>query len=150
MRNLVRACMAMALSAALFTLPPAHQASAQASIPETLVQGCSTEIVKFCKPVSPGQGRVVACLYAYGDKLSDDCAFAMYDASEQYENTMAALRYLAKKTSCRSDIAAYCKGIPAGGGRIYDCIKKNKATLTDGCRAALPKAEELLRSAGIK
>jgi len=150
MRKWVRSFLVLALGLIFIALPVSHHASAQQSIPETLVLGCSKEIVKFCKPVTLGQGRVVACLYSYSDKLSADCAFAMYDASEQYENIMSALRYLAKKTSCRSDITSYCKGIPPGGGRIYDCIKKNKATLTNGCRAALPKAEELLRRAGIR
>ncbi len=124
------------------------QAYAQ-SIPATLLNGCKKEINTHCKSVTPGEGRMAACLYSYNDKISVDCAFAMYDASEQWEQTMAALRHIARKSACRSDIAQYCKGVPPGGGRIYECIRKNKATLTDGCRAALPKAEQLLKSAGI-
>lgn len=37
---------------------------------ETVAKGCQKEIEGFCKDVTPGQGRVLACLYAYGDKLS--------------------------------------------------------------------------------
>jgi hypothetical protein len=124
-------------------------AAAQEPIPQILKQGCAKELNTYCKTVSPGEGRVVACLYSRNDKLSVDCAFAMYDASEEYEQVMAALRHIARKTACRSDIAQYCKDVPQGGGRIYECITKNKATLTDGCRAALPKAEGLLKEAGI-
>lgn len=124
-------------------------AAAQESIPQMLQQGCAKELQTYCKSVTPGEGRIVACLYSRSDKLSSNCAFAMYDASEEYEQVMAALRHIARRTACRSDIAAYCKGVPPGGGGIYRCIVKNKATLTDGCRAALPKAEGLLREAGI-
>lgn len=124
-------------------------ATAQETIPEILAQGCEKEVTTYCKSVTPGEGRVVACLYSRGDKLSVDCSFAMYDASEEYEQVMAALRHLARRTACRSHIAQYCKDAPPGGGRVYGCLMKHKAMLTDNCRAALPKAEGLLREAGI-
>ncbi len=45
-------------------------AMAQESLIETVANGCKAEIEKYCKNVTPGQGRVLACLYAYEDKLS--------------------------------------------------------------------------------
>lgn len=123
--------------------------AAQETIPQMLVNGCGDEIKKFCKKVTPGQGRVAACLYSYGDKISMNCTFAVYDATDKLNQTMAALSHIARKTSCRSDLASYCKGVRPGGGRLYNCIRKNKATLTDGCRAALPKAEMMLRDVGV-
>ena len=33
--------------------------------------------------MTPGQGRVLACLYAHGDKLSAKCEYALYDAAAQ-------------------------------------------------------------------
>jgi hypothetical protein len=32
---------------------------------------------------------------------------------------------------CSSDIKQQCSKVVPGGGRIFDCINKNKATLTD-------------------
>jgi len=110
---------------------------------------CGSDIKQFCSPITPGGGRVVACLFANNDKISGQCTFAMYEASDRLAATMAALGHLAKNTSCRSDLKQYCRGIPVGGGRLYNCLRGNRATLTDGCRAALPKAEALLRNAGI-
>lgn len=127
----------------------AATASAQGTIPETLKNGCSKDLKSHCKSVTPGEGRLVACLYAYGDKLSADCAFAVYDAYDQLEAVTAAVAHIVKDTSCRSDIRQYCRNVPPGGGRIFECVNKHKATLTDGCRAALPRAEQLLKSAGI-
>ena len=33
--------------------------------------GCQKELVTYCQDVTPGNKRVLACLYAYGDKLSN-------------------------------------------------------------------------------
>ena len=125
---------------------PAH---AQATIPQALVLNCASDIKNFCSNITIGGGRVVACLYAHNDKITGQCTFAMIEASVALNATMASLRHLAKNTSCRSDLRQYCRGIPAGGGRLYRCLRSNRATLTDGCRSALPKAEMLLRQAGL-
>jgi hypothetical protein len=34
---------------------------------------CKTELKQYCANVTPGQGRELACLHAYDDKLSDAC-----------------------------------------------------------------------------
>ena len=41
------------------------------------------ELETYCKDVTPGDGRILACLYAHGDKLSGQCEYALYDAAEQ-------------------------------------------------------------------
>lgn len=126
-----------------------NSAHAQATIPQALALNCASDIKNYCSNITIGGGRVVACLFAHNDKITGQCTFAMYEASEAFTATLAALRHLARTTSCRSDLRQYCRGIPAGGGRLYKCLRSNKATLTDGCRAALPKAEALLVRAGM-
>ena len=59
--------------------------SAQESLIETVANGCKTELETYCKTVTPGEGRVLACLYAYGDKLSGKCEYALYDAAARLE-----------------------------------------------------------------
>lgn len=56
---------------------------------------------------------------------------------------MKELQSRAKICSC--DILQYCSKVPAGGGRIFDCLKRNKATLTDECREGLPHFEKMLK-----
>ena len=53
---------------------------------ETFMQGCKTELENYCKDVTPGEGRVIACIYAHEDKLSDRCENALYDSAQQLEN----------------------------------------------------------------
>ena len=141
--------LAVVLGLVIWSNGSLNPARAQATIPQSLALNCGSDIKQFCSSITPGGGRVVACLFANNDKISGQCTFAMYEASDRLAATMAALGHLAKNTSCRSDLKQYCRGIPAGRGRLYNCLRSNRATLTDGCRAALPKAEALLRNAGI-
>lgn len=124
-------------------------AQAQSLIPQKLAAGCGPELKKFCAKITPGEGRIVSCLYSHGDKVSGRCAFAVYDAMEQFDAIMDALVYLARNTSCRSDINQYCSNVPAGGGALYRCVRKHKATLTKECREVLPRAEAMLKRAGL-
>ncbi len=80
--------------------------SAQESLIETVANGCKTEIETYCKTVTPGEGRMLACLYAYGDKLSGKCEYALYDAAARLERAVAALTYVAKE--CEADLTANC------------------------------------------
>ena len=50
-----------------------------------MAKGCEAAITTTCKDVTPGEGRILACLYAHGDKLSGKCEYALYDAAIQLE-----------------------------------------------------------------
>jgi hypothetical protein len=101
---------------------------------EAVKEGCKTELDKFCKDVSPGEGRVLACLYAYEDKLSGRCVYALYDAANQLERAVMALRYLANE--CKEDITKFCANVEPGEGRILKCIEKNESKISSRCNQA--------------
>ena len=109
--------------------------SAQQSLVETVATGCKTEIESYCKTVTPGEGRILACLYAHQDKLSGKCEFALYDAAVRLERAVAALSYAANE--CEDDLDKYCQGVPAGEGRLLECIDKNDAKVSSRCKQAL-------------
>ena len=101
---------------------------------ETAMEGCKTELDTYCKTVTPGEGRILACLYAYEDKLSGRCVYALYDASNQLERMVMALRYLAGE--CKADIASFCADTEPGEGRILKCLDKNQAKVSARCKQA--------------
>ena len=107
---------------------------AQQSLIETVANGCKAEIEKYCGNVTPGEGRVLACLYAYNDKLSGRCEYALYDASVQLERAVAALSYVANE--CSLDLTKYCAGVAAGEGRLHECLQKNDAKVSNRCKQA--------------
>ncbi len=110
-------------------------ATAEQNLIETVANGCKVEIEKYCAQVTPGESRVLACLYAYGDKLSAKCEFALYDAAVQLERAVAALTYVANE--CDEDLDKYCRSIEPGEGRLLDCIDKHDKQVSKRCKQAI-------------
>ena len=117
---------------ALVLALPVHAAE---SLIDSVAKGCEQELKTYCKDVTPGEGRVLACLYAFGDKLSGQCEYALFDAAVQLERAVAALSYLANE--CRDDLVTYCADIKPGEGRLIQCIDKNEAKVSGRCKQAL-------------
>ena len=123
------------IGVAVVSLGLAGNLSAQETLIETVANGCKTEITTYCKDVKPGEGRILACLYAYEDKLSGKCEYALYDAAARLERAVAALTYVAKE--CEADIVANCGGVKAGEGRVLQCLEKNEAKVSARCKGAI-------------
>ncbi len=107
---------------------------AQQRLVESVVTGCKAELEKYCGQVTPGEGRILACLYAHNDKLSGRCEYALYDAAVQLERAAAALAYVANE--CGPDVRKHCTGVQAGEGRLLDCLKKKDAEVSNCCKQA--------------
>ncbi len=108
--------------------------TAQQGLIETVANGCKDELEKYCSNVTPGEGRVLACLYAYEDKLSGRCEYALYDAASRLERAVAALSYAVNE--CSSDLKQYCGGVAAGERRLLECLQKNDAKVSNRCKQA--------------
>jgi hypothetical protein len=102
---------------------------------ETVANGCKIEIEKYCRQVTPGQGRVLSCLYAHEDKLSGKCEYALYDAAVQLERAVASLSYVANE--CDADLEKFCRSIASGEGRLLDCLEKHDKKVSGRCKQAL-------------
>ena len=105
----------------------------------TVVEGCETELMAYCSNVMVGEGRVLACLYAHGDKLSGKCEYALYDAAAQLERFVATLSYLASE--CEDDLDKYCGSVPAGEGRLAKCLLDQKDKISKRCNQAIEDVE---------
>jgi hypothetical protein len=102
---------------------------------EIVADGCSKEINTYCKGVTPGEGRILACIFAYQDKLSNRCEYALYDAAAQLERAITALTYLANE--CRNDLKTFCSDVKPGEGRLINCIDKNMEKVSSRCKQAI-------------
>jgi hypothetical protein len=109
--------------------------SAQQKLVDSVVKGCDQELKTYCKDVTPGEGRGLACLYAFSDKLSAKCEYALYDAAVQLERAINALSYAVNE--CRDDLTKFCSDIKPGEGRLLQCIEKNDTKVTTRCKQAL-------------
>jgi Cysteine rich repeat len=109
-------------------------ASAQDIVAE-VQKGCATEIEQYCKGVTMGEGRLAACFYAYEDKLSNQCQYALYEAASQLEAAAVTLDYFV--TQCGSDIVKLCPDVEAGEGRIFACLTSQSTALSTSCSQAV-------------
>ncbi len=111
------------------------QAQTTDTLADDLKKACNKELTTFCKGVPPGQGRILACLYAFEDKVSDKCMYGLYDASLQLEQAVAAIKFAASQ--CKSDLDKYCANVQVGQGRGLACLKKNDKNVSQPCKDAL-------------
>jgi hypothetical protein len=111
-------------------------AGAIESLVESVATGCEKELKSYCSKVTPGEGRILACLYAHNDKISGQCEYALYDAAAQLERFVAALTYVVNE--CEDDLAKYCGSVREGEGRLAECLLvKNKDRISKRCNQAV-------------
>ncbi len=106
---------------------------------ESVARGCEKELTGYCGNVTPGDGRILACLYAHSDKLTGQCEYALYDAAVQLERFVAALSYVANE--CDADLEQFCADVAVGEGRVLKCLEKNSGRISTRCTQALKVVE---------
>ncbi|WP_075222091.1 cysteine rich repeat-containing protein [Acuticoccus yangtzensis] len=96
-----------------------------------VLDACSADIASLCGEVEPGNGRVMACLYAFESSVSDACDAAIADTADILDTMFASLSYA--RQMCMEDAASLCGDVEAGEGRVLSCLKEKEAELSDGC-----------------
>jgi hypothetical protein len=127
--------LAVAMSLCVIMLIGGMAFAEEKGLGEIVLDGCQKDIETYCKGVKPGEGRILACLYAYQDKLSNRCEYALYDAAAQLERAITALTYLANE--CKDDLKKYCSDVKPGEGRLINCIDKNMEKVSNRCKQAI-------------
>ena|ERR1700745_881387 len=90
-----------------------------------IANACAADIKSLCAGVTPGEGRLEACIKTHSGEASDGCRAAL-------------LKDAAIRNACAADIKQNCAGIPLGSGRLGACMKAHFANLSDACKKALP------------
>jgi hypothetical protein len=129
-----------------------NSASAQSSVGKTILDkltakvaklesACAGDIKKYCRTVTPGEGRMIYCMHAHEDKISPKCAFELGDAATSVQTTADALKD--GVIACKAEIAGVCGKVVPGQGRIATCLLENKSTVSSGCGEAIKKIEAM-------
>ena len=103
-------------------------------------EACKADINHYCDTVTIGNGRLMACLYAHEDKISEDCDDATDDVLAILDTVLA--RVVDVQSQCISEINKLCSDVKYGEGRILTCLKDNISSLTDDCKKAMPPIAE--------
>lgn len=105
-----------------------------------LETSCGADIKKYCSTVTPGEGRILYCMQAHEDKISDDCGSVLDEVAFQVEATADRLREAVN--ACRSDIDKFCAKTQPGQGRIAACLAANRTSVSKNCVEAVQALQE--------
>ena len=105
-----------------------------------LETACGEDVKKFCSTVTPGEGRIMLCMQAHEDKISDGCASTLDEVAYQAEATADNLREAVN--ACRGDIDKVCATTEPGQGRLAACLATNKTSVSKGCADAVQKFQD--------
>ena len=104
-----------------------------------LQSACAKDIKKYCKDVTPGEGRVIYCMQAHEDKISPQCTFELEDELTSVQNSLDDLKNAI--SACKAEITGICGKVIPGQGRIATCLLANKSTASKDCADAIQKIE---------
>jgi len=136
----------------LLAVSSAGPVSAQTDLGKTLLDkltarvaklesACAKDIKKYCKTVTPGEGRMIYCMEAHEDKISAKCTFELGEAATSVQTAADALKDAV--IACKAEINGVCGKVPPGQGRIAACLLSNKSTASAGCAEAIKKIESM-------
>jgi hypothetical protein len=106
-----------------------------------LENACASDIKKYCKDVTPGEGRMIYCMQAHEDKISPKCTFELGEAASSVQATADLLK--TGVVACKAEIAGVCGKTQPGQGRIAACLIANKSTASKDCADAIQKVEAM-------
>jgi hypothetical protein len=99
---------------------------------------CAADVRKFCPDVPVGAGRILACLESHSSELSSECQQDLRGRKQRNQKRREAIQ--ANKpwiTACSGDIRTHCHAVPAGAGRIRECLHAHESSLSDACKSML-------------
>ena len=91
-----------------------------------LESACGKDITKYCRTVTPGEGRMIYCMQAHEDKISTKCAFELGETATSVQTAADALKDAV--IACKDEKNGVCGKILPGQGRIADCLLPNNTT----------------------
>jgi len=106
-----------------------------------LESACANDIKKYCKTVTPGEGRLIYCMQAHEDKISVKCTFELGEAATSVQTAADALKDAV--IACKAEITGVCGKTVPGQGRIAACLLSNKSAASAGCADAINKIESM-------
>jgi Cysteine rich repeat len=89
---------------------------------------CMQDAEKLCQGITPGGGRIAACLKSHKDQLSDACKSRVAEFREEAQ-------------SCEADVKRLCPNTKPGPER-HDCMMQHKDQVSAACKEFAGKMME--------
>ena len=108
-----------------------------------LHEACKADLEKYCSAVTPGAGRIMACLYAHEEVISDACDEATSDMSDIIDSVLGVAGDAI--AICLPDIKKHCADTKLGEGRLLSCLDDKSSELGADCKGIVSRfADRLL------
>ena len=106
-----------------------------------LETACAKDISKYCKTVTPGEGRMIYCMQAHEDKITAQCDYELGEAASSVQVSLDGLKDAI--LACKAEITGVCGNTVPGQGRVAACLVANKSTASKDCVDAIQKVEAM-------
>jgi hypothetical protein len=100
-----------------------------------LAAACKEDLKTYCNSVTTGEARIAFCMLAHEDKISTKCSDALAGVADKIDAKMSKMVRLS--LACEGDLNKNCDAVRAGKGRLVQCIRDHKGTLSEACKAEL-------------
>jgi hypothetical protein len=87
-------------------------------------QACAVDLKSLCEGITPGGGRIRACLISHMSQLST-----------AWSAKLARAAYVAKE--CEADVKQFCGEVKSGRNRIASCMRPHLHEVSPSCKGAL-------------
>ncbi|PLX37719.1 MAG: hypothetical protein C0606_05435 [Hyphomicrobiales bacterium] len=115
----------LALAVSVFASAPA---SAQG-----VWEACEADVAKLCEGVEPGNGRILSCIYAHENSISEKCGEEFADFGDLLDAVF--FEVATAFATCAPDLEKHCSDVAAGGGRLLTCLHDVQPKLEPECGA---------------
>ena len=104
---------------------------------------CKSDVDKFCSDITPGEGRIAACLDSKQDQLTPDCHTAWISTKAEISKRIDKAD-VAFRRDCGGDVQKFCSNVPSGKGRLLSCLGQHEGDLSNSCQSFQSKLEQKL------
>jgi PRC-barrel domain len=106
---------------------------------ERVEDACGDEIDEYCGDVTPGEGRIAACVHAHADMLSRRCRFALFRTARNIRNAVENIA-----DECWNGIQAQC----GNAQNIGECAVQKSASLSPTCQTVVAALHQVGQKIG--
>jgi sporulation protein YlmC with PRC-barrel domain len=95
---------------------------------ERIRNACGDDIDRFCGDITPGSGRVAACVQAYSDQLSMRCRLTLRRTADRIEKAVQNIA-----DTCMSAVEQQC----GDADDVRECVKQKASALPQSCQTVV-------------
>ena len=106
---------------------------------ERVEDACGDDIEEYCGDITPGEGRIAACVHAHSDMLSRRCRFALFRTAN---NIRSAVDKIADE--CWNNIKSQC----GNEQNIGECAVQKSSSLSPTCQTVVAALHQVGQKIG--